>query len=80
MSDPHATVRSVELAYPLEHEGVRHEPDAVVELPAHKAKQLVTDGRARWPGSPPPAAPAPVAASTQDQAAGSPAQGGVTGG
>lgn len=50
MTSPEAgPVKAVELAYPLEREGVRHECDAVVELPADEATQLVRDGRARWP-------------------------------
>lgn len=44
--------RTVELAYPLDHDGVRYDPDARVELPADKARQLVNDGRARWADQP----------------------------
>lgn len=77
MSDPTA-VRTVELAYPLEHDGDRYEPDATVDLPVDQAKQLVRDGRARWPGE--PTAASPQSASTKDKAAGAPAQKGVTGG
>lgn len=71
MSDPNSgPVLAVELAYPLEHDGKKNAPDAVVELPVDMAKQLVRDGRARL------AAPA----SNTTKATGKPAQGGVTGG
>jgi hypothetical protein len=74
MTDPNRPTRSVVLAYPLELDGVQHEPDQTVDLPADEAKQLVRDGRARF--------------TTQDTAAGRTGtaagrtgnEGGVTGG
>lgn len=57
--------RTVELAYPLDVDGTRHEPDSTVELPAEKARLLVQDGRARWadntPAQPGPAEAKPAA-------------------
>lgn len=48
MTVPDGPTRAVELAYPLERDGVRYAPDSTVELPTDEAKQLVRDGRARW--------------------------------
>lgn len=45
-------MRQVVLAYPREINGKLHDPDSTVELPAQGfdgAKQLVREGRARWP-------------------------------
>lgn len=47
--------RAVVLAYPLELDGKKHDPDSTVELPAEDARQLVQDGRARWSESSTPA-------------------------
>lgn len=55
----------VELAYPLDYNGQRYEPDAVVELPNDKAMQLVQDGRARWAAQD---APAPAQATATQEA------------
>lgn len=49
MSNPTTEpVRAVALAYPLDYNGTHYDPDQVVELPEQFAKQLVSDGRARW--------------------------------
>lgn len=52
MSSPDTQLLTVELAYPLQRDGKQHKPDAVVELPADEARQLVRDGYARWPATP----------------------------
>jgi hypothetical protein len=60
--------RTVELAYPLDYDGTRYEPDATVTLPADKARQLVTDGRARWPRQPVTATTQPAPTTTEQGA------------
>lgn len=71
MTDPNSQTRSVELAYHLERNGTRFEPNSTVTLPINEAKQLVRDGRARWVTN---------YQSTTDTSAGQPGEGGVSGG